>query len=85
MPVAYVDPDTQEILSYPGEDDFLDVAYDQEVQSSQASQQQVPPPKDMHQPVCLGFEPPPEEPTPGVRARKSRGRKMAMRAIGADG
>ena len=68
----------------------MDVAYDQEAQSSQVSQE-IPPSKETqtlvqaHRPVCLGFEPPPEEHVPGIRARKSRGRKVAMRAIGAEG
>lgn len=83
MPIAYVDPDTQEISAYPGEEEFLDAGFEQEA-TSQASQQ---PQQTQQRPItsALGFEPPPDGPMPGIRARKSRGRKAGMRAIGADG
>ncbi|EKM59449.1 uncharacterized protein PHACADRAFT_86174 [Phanerochaete carnosa HHB-10118-sp] len=86
LPIAYVDPDTQEIMAYPGEDDFMDAGWDQqEVQSSplQTSPQIPQQPSKDYRPSALGFEPPPDG--PGIRARKSKSRKAGMRANGADG
>ena len=68
------------------EDDFLDVGWEQDAQSSpSATSPQLPQqPKD-YRPSALGFEPPPDGPMPGIRARKSRGRKVGMQPLGADG
>lgn len=85
IPVAYVDPDTQEIMSYPGEDEFMDNSYDPDVLSQTSAQQPQPQSTGAHRPSCLGFEPPPDGHMPGIRARKSRSRKAGLRAIGADG
>ena len=86
IPVVYTDPETQELLSYPGEDEFVDVGYDQDA-ASQTSQ--MPPGASNEggatKPAIttLGFELPPDG--PGIRARKSRGRKVGMQPLGADG
>ena len=85
MPVAYADPDTHEIMMGPGEEEY----YEEEVQAP-------PEPKEkagekekettVHRPTWLGFQPPPGgKQIPGVRARKSRGKKAMMGTMGADG
>ena len=85
IPVVYTDPETQELLSYPGEDEFVDVGYDQDVSSQDSRMPGVPHEGATRPPMTtLGFEPPPDG--PGIRARKSRaGRKAGMRSLGADG
>ena len=86
IPVVYIDPETQELLSYPGEDEFVDGGYDQDAGSQNS---QVPPVVQVDggatKPAMttLGFELPPDG--PGIRARKSRGRKVGMQPLGADG
>ena len=83
-PIAYADPTTQDLIFSPGEE-----LVDMGLQSGTASP--PPPPsqpqhlKEVHRPTCLGFQPPPDTPVPGVRARKSKHKKAVLRATGADG
>lgn len=79
MPIAYADPDTMDYLpSSPG-------SYDDEVEPVSEEPEIPPPPKQGHGQIVLGFQPPPDRPMAGVRARKSKSRKAVLRSMGADG
>jgi hypothetical protein len=70
------------------DEDNMDTSFDPEESMSQTlrSQQSQLPPKELHIPASLGFQPPPEKLVPGVRARKSKhGKKAVVRSLGADG
>lgn len=85
LPVHYADADTQDLMQ--PEDGYMDDDYDNDAQSTQGLQ----PPADgqpqieVHRPMTLGFQPPPDKPMPGIRARKSKSKKALLRAVGADG
>ncbi|KAI0080698.1 hypothetical protein K474DRAFT_1589318 [Panus rudis PR-1116 ss-1] len=81
LPVAYADPETMDYTPsspLPYDDDGEPYSPSPEVHAADASGNQK-------RQVMLGFTPPPDKPISGVRARKSKSKKSALRAMGADG
>lgn len=78
LPIAYADQNTYDINYYPGEE-YCDGDFESE-------QMPIPEPiKENTRSMVLGFQPPSDRHLHGVRARKSRGKKAMLRAMGADG
>ena len=79
MPIAFADPDTLEVTTYPDDEYY---GSDAEYEAEGGPVKDV---KEMTHVTYLGFQPPSDKPVPGVRARKSRGKKAMLRTVGADG
>ncbi|KAI0704375.1 Mechanosensitive ion channel-domain-containing protein [Cytidiella melzeri] len=78
---------SQDLNALPDDEDYMDPSFDPE-ESPQTLQPQLPQAfnKEMHIPTTLGFQPPPDKPVPGIRARKSKhGKNAVVRSLGADG
>ena len=81
---------SHELNNYQDEEDFMDPSFDADEPSPMPAHQQLPGAqlarKETYMPASMGFQPPPDKPVPGMRARKSKlGKKAVVRSLGADG
>ncbi|KAI0347502.1 hypothetical protein BDW22DRAFT_1322705 [Trametopsis cervina] len=84
LPVQYTQvPDLAE-AQLPDEETYVDTSFEPEEGPVPPAGVQMK--REVRIPTRLGFQPPSEQPAPGVRARKSRhGKKAVVRSLGADG